>query len=324
MKTVKLILATALITMLALGLSASPSPAASDFPQKDITLIVPWAAGGGTDLVARQIAALMEKETGKTVVVINKPGGGGLIGFQTLAAAKPDGYTLGLTTNSMLLQKYASVNFLDYKALNHFIMVNEDPAALTVPANAPWKSVGEFVAAAKEKPGTLRVSNSGPGAIWHASAMMFEKVAGIKIVHVPYDGANPAGVAAAGGHVEATFVSPGEVSSLVAAGKLRTIAITGDQRLANFPNLPTFKEEGVDLVTGVWRAIAAPAKTPPAVIAKLEEIIKKCIETQQYQDFLKNANLGYRYMDSKAMAGYLAKQDADYAVIFKDNAATKK
>lgn len=317
------IFTVALLCAMLLGLAASPAQAA-DFPAKDITLIVPWAAGGGTDLVARQIAALMEKELGCTVIVINKPGGGGLIGFQTLAAAKPNGYTLALTTNSMLLQKYTSVNFLDYLALNHFIMVNEDPAALTVASDSPWNSLADFIAAAKAKPGTLRVSNSGPGAIWHASALMFEKAAGIKLVHVPYDGANPAGVAAAGGHVEATFVSPGEVSSLVAAGKLKTLAVTAEKRLANFPNIPTFKEGGVDLVTGVWRAISAPAKTPAGIVAKLETVIKKCIETKQYQDFLKNANLGYHYMGSADMVKLLAKQNADYQDIFKNNQAGKK
>jgi tripartite-type tricarboxylate transporter receptor subunit TctC len=296
---------------------AAPTQAA-DYPEKEITLIIPWAAGGGTDLVGRQIAALIEKDLGKPVVVVNKPGGGGMIGFQLIAAAKPDGYTIGLTTNSMLLQKYFAPNYLPYQDLNNFIMVNYDPAALTVPTNSPFASLEDFIKAAKEKPGTLRVSNSGPGGIWQVSSMMFEKAAGIRLVHVPYDGGNPAAVAAAGGHVEATFASPGECSSLIAAGKLKVLAITSESRLPEFPDVPTAKEKGIDVQSGVWRAISAPAKTPAPIIARLEEAVKKAIETTEYKAFLKNANLGFRYMGSKDMAELLAKQDAEYASVKKE------
>jgi tripartite-type tricarboxylate transporter receptor subunit TctC len=299
-------------------LTAAMPAQAADYPAKEITMVIPWAAGGGTDLVGRQVAALMEKDLGKPVVVVNKPGGGGMVGFQFIAAAKPDGYTIGLTTNSMLLQKYFAPNHLPYQQLNNFIMVNYDPAALTVPANSPFNSPADFIKAAKEKPSTLRVSNSGPGGIWHVSAMLFEQAAGIRLVHVPYDGGNPAAVAAAGGHVEATFASPSECSSLIAAGKLKVLAITSEDRLPEFPDVPTFKERGVDVVSGVWRAIAAPAKTPASIIARLEAAVKNAIETPEYKTFLKNANLGFRYLGSKDMAVLLAKQDADYAAVKKE------
>jgi tripartite-type tricarboxylate transporter receptor subunit TctC len=291
---------------------------AANFPDKEITMVIPWAAGGGTDLVGRKIASLIEKDLGKPVVVINKPGGGGMIGFQFIAAAKPDGYTIGLTTNSMLLQKYFAPNHLPYQALNIFIMVNYDPAALTVPATSSFNSPTDFIKAAKEKPGTLRVSDAGPGSIWQVSSMMFEKAAGIKLVHVPYNGGNPAAVAAAGGHVEATFASPGECSSLIAAGKLKVLATTSDSRLPEFPDVPTFKEKGIDVVSGVWRAFCAPAGTPAPVIERLEAAVKKAMETDEYKAFLKNANLGFRYMGNKDMLTILAEEDMEYAAVKKD------
>lgn len=296
---------------------AQQDNSAAQFPKKEITLIVPWAAGGGTDIVAREIARLMEKELGKPVVVMNVEGGGGVVGFQKIATSKPDGYTIGFTTNSMLLQKYTASVFVDYKKLKHIAMVNEDPATLTVNANAPWNTISEFVDYAKKNPNKIRVANSGAGAIWHVAAMLLEKKIDTKFIHVPYSGAAPAGIAVAGGHVEATTVSPAEVRSLVDAGKLKMLAIAASQRDPNFPTIPTFKESGIDFVIGVWRAIAAPKDTPVAVIQILEDAITKAVNSSEYKEFMTKGGLGIRYMSSSDMVPFLDAQDADLALVFK-------
>lgn len=288
------------------------------FPEKDITILVPWNAGGGTDLIARQLAHLMEKELGKTIIILNKPGGGGTVGFAELVRSKSDGYTLGTTTNSMLLQKYVSVNYVEHNLFNFISMINEDPASLTVKADAPWNTMQEFIADAKKNPGKFRVSNAGPGTSMHAVALQLEQVAGVEFTHVPYEGGNPAAVALAGGHVEATVVSPAECASLVTAGKLKTLAVAAVERLPIIPDVPTYRECGYDLAGGVWRALSVPKKTPPEIVAILEAAIKKAVESKEYRDFLNTGGFGFRYLGSEEMNGYVDAQSAEYDELFGD------
>ncbi len=316
MKAFRFILVAVMVAAAAFGLYPSAAQAAS-FPQKEITIIVSWNAGGGSDLISRQLAHLMEKELGKPVLVMNKPGGGGTVGFSEIARSKPDGYTLGLTTNSMLLQKYVSVNFVDHKLFNHFSMVNEDPASLTVPANAKWNTMQEFIEDAKKNPGKFRVSNAGPGTSMHAVALQLEKLAGVTFTHVPYNGGNPAAVAVAGGHVEATVVSPAECASLVDAGKLKILAVAAVERLAKYPRVPTYKECGYDLAAGVWRALAVPRGTPADIVAVLEKALKKAAESKEYREFLATGGYGFRYMGSAEMQKYVDRQSDEYDALFK-------
>lgn len=296
-------------------LVASSVPAFSEYPERDITLIVPWSAGGGTDTVSRYIADKIEKDLGKPVVVVNKPGGGGLVGFQTIAGAKPDGYTIGTVTNSMILQKYAALTYVDRTRVEPISIINVDPSAFTINAGLQWKNFKEALDYAKKNPSKVRVSNSGPGAIWHICAAMLAGKAGVKFTYVPYKGGNPAAVAAAGGHVEATSVSPAEVSSLAKAGKLRILAIAAEERDPRFPDVPTYKEEGIDLVFGVWRGIVAPAGTPQNIIDKLSEAIKKVVTSKEYKDFLNKSNFGWAYQGPSAFAAKMKSDDTELSTV---------
>jgi tripartite-type tricarboxylate transporter receptor subunit TctC len=212
----------------------------------------------------------MEEKLGVPVIVVNKTGGGGLVGFKAIADAKPDGYTIGSISISLLLQKAVGLAYQDFRELTPIGIYNEDPASLTVNADAPWSNLDEFVEYCKDNPETVRVSNSGTGAIWHVSALRMEKFLGIKVVHIPYKGGNPAAVAVAGGHVEVTTTSPAEVASLVNAGKLKILAIPSEKRVHIFPDVPTFKEEGYDFTAGTWRGLAGPAGLPEEVTKKLK------------------------------------------------------
>lgn len=290
----------------------------ADYPEKEVTVIIPWSAGGGTDLIGRQLAILLEKDLGKPFVVVNKTGGGGAVGFQAIASAKPDGYTIGLISVTMILQKYSATTYVDYKTIKPIALINEDPASLTVNSEAPWKTLSEFLEEAKKEPGKIRLSNSGPGAIWHVAALALEKKTGVKFTHVPYQGGNPAAVALAGGHVEGTTVSPPEVASLVEAGKLKILAIPTNERVAQFPDVPTFKELGIDFTFGTWRAVAAPKETPDEIIEVLAKSIKKALDTQHFKDFMEKGGYGMSYMDAEELAAYMNKLDAQFAELFKD------
>ena len=297
-----------------LGLSAG-APAAAEYPEREITLIVPWAAGGGTDLIARFLGDLMEKDLGKPVVVVNKPGGGGLVGFNQIAAAKSDGYTVGINTNSQILQKYSASSYLDWKAFAPIALHNYDPAGFTVKIDAPWKTIKEALDFAKANPMKLRISNSGPGAIWHVAAALLGSKTGVQFTHVPYGGANPAAVAVAGGHVEATTASPAEVGTLVKGGKLRVLAIASDKRDPLFPNVPTFKESGIDFAFGVWRCLVAPKNTPKEVIAKLENSAKKAVNDPKFKDFMTKNGFGQAYQGPAEAAATMAQDEKEFEKI---------
>jgi len=288
------------------------------YPDDTIRIIVPWSAGGGTDLISRQIAQIMAEKLGVPVIVVNKTGGGGLVGFKAIADAKPDGYTIGSISISLLLQKAVGLAYQDFRELTPIGIYNEDPASLTVNANAPWSNLDEFVEYCKDNPETVRVSNSGTGAIWHVSALRMEKFLGIKVVHIPYKGGNPAAVAVAGGHVEATTTSPAEVASLVNAGKLKILAIPSEERVHIFPDVPTFKEEGYDFTAGTWRGLAGPAGLPEEVTKKLEETLMEVVKDPRYIDFMKNNGYGIRVIGSDKFLKLLKEQESDFIEALKD------
>jgi len=306
-----------IILILITGLFLAPNAplARAEYPEKEITIIVGWAAGGGTDLITRFFADLMEKDLGKPVVVVNKPGGGGLVSFNQLAAAKPDGYTLAVVTTSLILQRYSASSYVDWRELAPIALHNYDPASFTVKIDAPWKTLKDALAYAKANPGKMRISNSGPGAIWHVAAALLGNMVGAKFTHVPYGGGNPAAVAVAGGHVEATTVSPAEVATLVKGGKLRILAISSEKRDPLFPDVPTFKEAGVDFVFGTWRCLAAPKNTPKEIISKLESSVKKAVNDPKFKDFMDKNGFGQAYLGPAESAAAMAKDEKDFEKI---------
>jgi len=289
--------------------------AVAEYPEKEISIIVPWTAGGGTDLIARFMGDLMEKDLGKPVVVVNKPGGGGLVGFNQIAAAKADGYTVGVTTNSQILQKYSASSYLDWRVFAPIGLFNYDPAGFTVNADSPWKTLKDALDYARANPGKLRISNSGPGAIWHVAAALLGTKTGVQFTHVPYGGANPAAVAVAGGHVEATTASPAEVGTLVKGGKLRILAIASQKRDSLFPDVPTFKECGVDFVFGVWRCLVAPKNTPKDIVAKLENSVRRAVNDPKFKDFMTKNGFGQSYQTPAESAATMAQDEKDFEKI---------
>jgi tripartite-type tricarboxylate transporter receptor subunit TctC len=288
------------------------SRAWAKYPEKEITLIVPWAAGGGADLISRILADVMKADLGKPVVVVNKPGGGGLLGFNQIASAKPDGYTIGIATPSMILQKWSASSYLDWRELAPIAVLNNDPGAFTVKADAPWKTLKEALDFAKANPMKMRIANSGTGGMWHVMAAMLGHKLGVQFTHVPYGGGGPAAVATAGGHVEATSVSPAEVAALVHGGKLRILAVSDEKRDAIFPEVPTFREAGVDFVFGTWRCLAAPKNTPKEIIARLEQSTHKAVKDPKFVDFMVKNGFGQMYLGPAESAELMAQNERDF------------
>src|SRR5512136_1752852 len=226
---------------------------AADFPTKEVQIIIPWAAGGATDLIFRALAATTGKYLGKAVVVVNRPGGAGAVGYTEAAQAKPDGYTLASAITPLTILPHQVATAFTYKSFEPVINVVMDPGMFLMRSDAPWKSVQEFLGYAKKNPGMITVGNSGAGGGVHLIALAFEKAAGVKFNHIPFAGGGPSVTALLGGHIHAVSVSPPEGISHVRAGKLRIIALFSEKRFEAFPTVPTVREQGVNFTMGQWR-----------------------------------------------------------------------
>lgn len=290
---------------------------ASDYPSKPIELIVPVAAGGGTDIVGRAFAEAAKKYLPQQpMIVMNKPGASGAIGTAELINAKPDGYKIGIIICEITIIPNLGITKHTAADLRPIARLNADPSAVTVRADAPWQSIDEFLADARKRKDPMPIGNAGMGSIWHMAAAAFAEKTGIKMNHVPFLGAAPAVVALLGGHVDAITVSPGEVAQHVAAGKLRTLAVMADQRVGGiFEKVPTLKERGVDLTVGVWRGLAVPKATPPEIVAQLSEVTRKAAEDAGFRDTLTKASLGWAYADAAAFQAVIDKDRAFYAAL---------
>ncbi len=287
-----------------LGCSSGNAP----YPSKPVTVIVPWAAGGGTDGIARALAKEASDVFGVMWTVNNKTGGMGISGHDFGAKARPDGYTLTLITYELCTYKAlgrANLGPGDFKAI---VQINEDPAAITVQADAPWNSLQEMIDYAKENPSAIKIGNSGPGSVWHIGAAMLEQKMDTQFTHVPHDGAAPAVVQLLGGHIDAVAVSPAEVRQHVEVGRLKILGIMSEERLSEYPDVPTMKEQGIDLVHGTWRGLAAPKETPDDIIATLEAGCKKVYDSPSFQDAAQKAQLGLRYRNSEEFQKFLQKE----------------
>jgi len=278
-------------------------------------VVVPFSAGGGTDLVARAFVDTAKKYLPKAIGVVNKTGGGGAVGFSEIAMARPDGYKLGIGTVEIAMLPH--MGMVQFKADDFapIARLNAEPAAISVKVDAPWNTYEEFISYAKANPGKVRIGNSGTGAIWHLAAEALAEKTGAKFNNIPYDGANPAVTALLGGHIEAVTVSPAEVVSQVTAGKIKILAVMADQRLAAFDKVPTLKEKGVDLSVQTWRGIVVPKKTPQDVQDVLRAAAKKTAEDPAFKEQLAKMNMTYAYLDAPTFKAAIDKDDVFFKTL---------
>src|SRR6266699_2795848 len=310
-----------------LAVSAFVPSAFAAYPERPITMIVPWGAGGGTDATARIIGALLEKELGQPVTVVNRIGGSGVVGHAAIAQAAPDGYTIGMVTVEIGMMHWQGLTELSGTSYTPIGLVNADPAGLQVRADAPYKDAKELVAAIKANPGKFKASGTGQGGIWHlAIAGMLQdlKVDPASAPWVPSQGAAPGLQDLVSGGVEVVPCSIPEARSLIDAGKVRALAIMDANPPALYPNLPTLKRElGSNWSMAAWRAIAAPKGLPHDIQAKLVAALKKVHESKEFRGFMAARGYGVIWYGPDDGVRFVSKSDADLGAVMKATGIAK-
>lgn len=271
------------------GLIASPGALAQKYPAKAVRIVVPFAAGGGTDIIARIIAQKLSEDWGRNVVVDNRPGGGTVIGSELVARSTPDGYTLLLTanphsSNPALVTKLPYDTARDFSAVT---MTASAPLLLVVHPTLPTRTVQELIAHAKAKPNQLTYASSGNGGPQHLAGELFKYMAGVAILHVPYKGSAPALTDLLGGQVQLSFTSLLAGLPHIKAGKLRALGLTGSKRLEANPEIPTVAEAGVpgfEYLT--WYGVFAPGGTSRPLVAKIQEDMARVLTSPEVKERL--------------------------------------
>ncbi|MBT9463859.1 MAG: tripartite tricarboxylate transporter substrate binding protein [Hydrogenophaga sp.] len=291
---------------------------------KPIRLVVPFAPGGGTDLIARTLGLGMSRELGQTVVIENKPGAGTIIGTDIVAKSPADGNTLVIATfahavNPSLMQKLPYDND---KAFTPVILIGKGPNVLVVRAESPFKSVKDVLDAARANPGKLNYASQGNGTSAHLAGEMFDNLAKVKTTHVPYRGAGPALTDLLGGQVDMIFGTATAVSSGLESGKLRALAVTGAERSQVLKNIPTIAETIPGYVMESWYGLYAPAGTPPEVIARLNAAAKKAVATDDFRKKVEQEGLVISAGAPSELDTYVRSEEARWRKIVKENNIT--
>lgn len=279
--------------------TAAAEAAELDYPKKDISVIIPFAAGGGTDLTGRGFLNTAEKYTGARFLVTNVTGSGGWAGWQQTAAEDADGYTLALITINILTDSGTDLTYKDFVPL---ATLSRYPTVFAVPADSDIHSIAELKAAAEAAPGSLRVAVGGIDDVDHINAKKFEEMAGVQFSYVPYNGGAESISAALGGNVEVVVCNTPEV-----AGRedMRVLSVWADERLATLPEVPTMKEEGYDIVVTRFRSLAAPAGTPEEILDYLEEAFAKTAEDSEWMEYANSINAEPDYLNRADSEAYL-------------------
>lgn len=289
----KCLLATATLAFGALISALSPASAQTAFPERPITLVVPFAAGGSTDLVGRIVAQRMAEELGQQVVVENRAGAGGTLGATAVAQAEPDGYTIlmgTIATHALSASLYANPPFDPIEDFAPIAWLVTVPNVLAVNPDFPAQTVEELIALLKEDPEGYVYASSGNGTPLHLSGELFKSLADVEMDHIPYQGSGPALIDVIGGQVPIIFDNLPSATEPIRAGQLRALAVTTKTRAGNFPDLPTMEEAGVPgYETNSWNALFAPAGTPPEVLDILEAAALAAVNDPAIQQRLEDA-----------------------------------
>lgn len=311
-----------LVVVTCLCMLAAVATQAQDYPAKPARVIVPFATGGGNDTLGRVFAQKFSDAWGQSFVVENRPGAGGTIATALVARAPADGYTLllsSIATHAVSPHLYRDPGYDPLKDFTPIALLGVAPVVMGINLNIPAKSVPEFIALAKAKPGTFKYGSGGTGSVMHTSAMVFSQAAGVEMLHVPYKGAGPAYIALVGGEVDLAIDTTAALLPLVRSGRVRALAIASRTRMAEAPDIPTFAEAGLPVYeANGWYSMHAPAGTPAAIIAKLNAEITRAMKQPDMQERFKQLGLEGGGGTPEQLTQFVRSEYAKYAKVIKD------
>jgi tripartite-type tricarboxylate transporter receptor subunit TctC len=267
-------------------------------PERAVTMIVAFAPGGGTDVAARTLARFMERELGQSVVVQNRAGAGGEVGWSELARARPDGLTIGFINTPNIvtipIERQARYRLEDFAPIANIV---DDPGGFWVLPDSPWRNLADLIAAARAAPGSIGYGTTGVGSDDHLATLAFERLAGIRLLHVPFNGSSQVKNAVLGRTIQIAAMNMGEGVNDMRQNVLRPLGQMGETRWANTPEVPTFREQGFDVVEGSMRGLAAPAGVAPAVLTRFSDVVRKVMEDAEFKRLAEQQQLPLRYLD---------------------------
>jgi tripartite-type tricarboxylate transporter receptor subunit TctC len=296
---------------------------AGAFPDRPILLVCPWAAGGGSDSVARQLATLLERDLAVPVNVVNATGGDGVTGHSRGALARPDGYTMTLITVEITTLHWRQMTNISYRDFAPVGLVNRDAAAIFVRADAPWTTLRELEQAIRRAPGTLRASGTATAGIWHLGLAGWLTGIGLRptdVTWVSIAGAAPSLAELIAGGVDIVACSLPEARALLEAGRIRSLGVMADARVAQFPTVPTLEEQGIDFSLGTIRGLAVPKAVPADRVRTLADAVRRVVHSPEYQTSLAQAGFTPAYEDPAQFAATLQRTDARLGALLQSEA----
>src|SRR3954463_2551042 len=296
--------------------------AAQEWPSKVVKFVSPYPPGGSVDPLARLFAAKLSDALKQQFIVENRTGASGIIGTEYVAKSAPDGYTFCFIFDTHSVHKALNPNlpFDPIKDFSPVMLVGTAPMAVTTGAGKPYKSFAEVLAAAKARPDTLPIGNVGNGSLGHLATIVLNQAAGIKLVPVPYKGGGPLSTDAMGGQVDLAMASTAAQAQHVRNGKLRALVLTGDKRSPTMPDVPTLKEQGIDVVANAWWGILAPAKTPRPIIDKFHAELVKAIKLPDVNKTLtETLGMDVRMLSPEATEKWIVDNMARWGKVVRDN-----
>jgi len=307
-----------------LGLSGT-ALAQANYPDRPVQMIVAYSAGGGTDIAARTLAPFIGKYLDGSVTVVNKPGAGGEVGFTEIAQAKPDGYTIGFINTPNLvtipIQRKTRYELESFTPVSNVVY---DPGGLQVRPDSDIKTVADLVAAAKASPNAITYGTTGIGSDDHLAMLALERQADIKMTHVPFPGSSAVRSALLGGHISVGVFNMGEAVAMLEENQVRSLGQMGEERWPMAADVPTFKEQGFDIVQGSSRGIAAPAGVPDEIIQKLADAVKQAIADPEFQKKAAEQSLPLDASGPKAYSEMLYKTRDGYVELWEEQPWVKQ
>lgn len=310
--------AAALFVLAAAVLPAEGTQEAA-FPSREVEIMVPWAAGGATDIVFRTFTSVIPKYLGQQIIIVNKPGGAAVPGYAEALTKSNDGHYLVAWATPSLTITHMSQTPYDYTTFEPVMNIVTAPVWILVPESSPFRTLTDLVAEARRRPGQVNVGNAGAGGGTHMILLAFERAAGVQFNHVPHAGGGPTVLAGVAGQVDAIVVGPPEGVPQLENGQLRCLGIFSEERLPMFPDYATAREQGIEFAMGQWRGLAVPKGTDPAKIVRLHDAFKAAMEDPEFVRLADQAGLVLDYRDTESFGKLVAAENELYKTIVQTN-----